>query len=313
MAIRHGLARKLSEENRLLKADEVPSFRTGIRHIASAMAFKGFAENEGDAERCRQIDRHLGDVCSRFIYSLLELNRQMQFVAKQYRVDGTSVSSFSNLFRAGCFADSAMSYLGRMVDDAAIISAIATGVMRDVPIDNIGLLRNPKTQDHPLLIPLRPLFAELDRDDSWWSLGFRRGSGTRQLLMHNHHQIEFQIVSEPNHEPTIRAYICSPYSEPDGSTFIDFFDVTRRILSDLFCWFDRLETSLTLILESKCGRPLEEKPSFILLPVGYEFGEHTLTPDYLPVPLCDGSDPLPWTMHISANETGIRIENPVSN
>lgn len=309
MAIRHGLARKLPKECRHLTADEVPSFRTGIRYIALAMGYKGFAENEGDAERCRQIDRHLGDACSRFIYSLLEVNRLMRLVTKQYLADNTSMLSFPNLFRAGCFADSAMSYLGRVVDDAAIITAAATGIIRDKPIDGIAVLRNSKTQEHPFLAPLRPLFAELDRDDSWWGLGFRRGSGMRQLLMHNHHQIEFQISSGPGSEPTVRAYIVSPHSASHGSIHVDFFDVTRRLLSDLFCWLDRLETSLVSILESKRGQHLETEPSFILLPVGYEFGEYILSPEYLPVPLCEGSDPLPWTMNVSPSETGVVIEN----
>lgn len=309
MPIRHGLARKLPQERRRLTLDEVPTFRIGIRHIASVMGFNGFAENENDAERCRQIHKHLGDACSRFIYSLLEVNRLMHLVTEQYRRDKTSIPAFPYLFRAGCFADSAMSYLGRVVDDAAIITAIATGIIREEPIDGIGRLRNLKTQEHPLLAPLHPLFAELDRDHSWWNLGFRRGSGARQLLMHNHHQIEFQINSGPSGEPTVKAYICSPYSASGGSNFVDFFDITKQLLADLFSWLDRLEILLASILESKYGQAPEIAPSLILLPVGYELGKHVLYPEYFPVPLCDGSDPLPWIMNLSLNETGILIKN----
>lgn len=309
MLIRHGLARKLPQERRRLTPDEVPSFRIGIRHIASVMGFKGFAESEYDAERCRQIHRHLGDACSRFIYSLLEINRLMHLVTEQYRTDNTSISSFPYLFRAGCFADSAMSYLGRVVDDAAIITAFATGITSEVPIDGMACLRNRKTLKHPLLAHLQPLFAELAQDNSWWNLGFRRGSGARQLLMHKHHQIEFQISSESSREPIVKAYICSQYSASDGSNFVDFFAVTQRLLTKLFSWLDRLEISLASILESKYGRAPETAPSIILLPPGYELGELTLYPEYFPIPLCEGSDPLPWTMNVRSNETGILIEN----
>lgn len=309
MPTRHGLARKLPQERRRLTPDEVPSFRIGIRHIALVMGFKGFAESENEAERCRQIHRHLGDACSRFIYSLLEVNRLMHLVAEQYRMDNTSISSFPYLFRAGCFADSAMSYLGRVIDDAAIITAFATGIMREVSIDGMACLRNRKTLKHPLLAPLHSLFAELAQDDSWWNLGFRRGSGARQLLMHKHHQIEFQISSEPSREPIVKAYICSQYSASDGSNFVDFFEVTHQLLTKLFSWLDRLEILLASILESKYGQAPETAPSLILLPTGYELGKHTLYPEYFPVPLCDGSDPLPWTMNVSPKEIGILIES----
>jgi hypothetical protein len=75
-------------------------------------------------------------------------------------------------------------------------------------------------------------------------------------------------------------------------------------LADLFDWLDRLESALTAHLRTldPSWSGLAPCPS-IALPVGFPDGTTTYDQAYFPVPLCDGSDALPWTLSCSLPPT----------
>jgi hypothetical protein len=92
------------------------------------------------------------------------------------------------------------------------------------------------------------------------------------------------------------AFLMSPFA---GNPLHEFFDLLRKIFADLFDWLDRLESAMTAYLRVKSSvwSPQLECP-FFTLPVGYPQGTTMFHPDYFVLPLCDGSDPLPWEMTV---------------
>lgn len=97
----------------------------------------------------------------------------------------------------------------------------------------------------------------------------------------------------------------------DGTDLpIDFFGQLREILAGLFEWLDRLELALTYYLHTKSASwsPMLLCP-FVLLPVGYPPGVTQYDADYFPIPLCDGSDALPWTVNVGSGPNGIVVSS----
>jgi hypothetical protein len=126
--------------------------------------------------------------------------------------------------------------------------------------------------------------------------------GVRQLLVHNQHLVGFQVYSAPAGPFEAQAVLLSPFAQ---NTFAcrDFFGLLRNIISGLFIWLDRLEAALTAHLRTKPASwsPMPTCP-FFFLPVGYPAGVTRYDTDYFPIPLCDGSDPLPWTVSVQSGE-----------
>jgi hypothetical protein len=182
------------------------------------------------------------------------------------------------------------------------VTALATGLSSATPVDNMGTLKSKGFRSDPALDSIKHLLDALGQADSWWELGFAKKKGARQLLIHNQHLVGFQASSAPGGgEPfKVWATLKSPFAE---STFVsgDFFSLLRNLLTDLFVWFDQLEIALTshLLTRATGWSPMSWCPCF-MLPVGYPMGVTRYEPDYFPLPLCDGSDPLPWTMEVQS-------------
>src|SRR5262249_46116306 len=64
----------------------------------------------------------------------------------------------------------------------------------------------------------------------------------------------------------------------------------------LFDWLDRLQSALMAHLQPRdtAWKPFNPACPFFLLPVGWPPGFTRLDPAYFSLPLCEGSDPLPW-------------------
>ena len=121
-------------------------------------------------------------------------------------------------------------------------------------------------------------------------------------MVHNHHLVGFQISSTPGGQTEVRSVVVSPFAQ---STFAihDFFVALRNILGGLFDWLDRLEVALVSILQSKAtGWSPSLAVPFFLLPVGYPAGTTKYEKEYFPIPTCDGSDELPWSITVRATE-----------
>ena len=146
----------------------------------------------------------------------------------------------------------------------------------------------------PALAPVHALLTQLSDTNSWWELAFKTRKGGRQLIVHNKHLVQFAGAGQTGGPFKAHAMLISPTGQTRLPT-PDFFTLLRAILLGLCDWLDGLETSLTAHLAPR--DPAWQWPTscpFIGLPVGYGPGPTPFLPDDFPLPLCAGSDELPW-------------------
>ena len=306
MPTNHGIYSKApSVRGARLSADEVMKFRYGIWRIFDALRGDTFLVNADERRKAAQLEHHFRTVSQRFVFTLQELNGLMQALIGGY-VPGEAppIGVMAIHFKAECLADHVLTYLNTIVDDVAIVISLATGftpAKAADAIDSMGKLRRSEFRGEPELATVRSLLNDTDAAGSWWDLGFARGKGARQLLVHNHHLVGFQILSVPGMPVQASSHVMSPFAQPTFA-ILDFFGALRSILAGLFEWLDRLEAVLVPALQVKASgwSPSRGTPGF-LLPVGYPSGTTTYEREYFPIPTCDGSDELPWSVTVQAS------------
>lgn len=310
MSTNHGIHRKLPvTSGQRLTAAEWPVCRYGIRRIFAALSMGQFTPNHEEQRRAANLEHHFSKVFSRFIFSMQDLNRLMHELADSHSNGPQSMTDMGICYQSECLADHVMSYINTILDDVAMMTAQATGFVGNPPVDSMGKLRGNDIRDDPALAPVKTLLDVLDNAGSWWELGFKKRQGARQLLVHNQHLVEFQTSMAPGMPYKSQAFLIAPYWGNTGPA-IDFFGLLRDILSALFDWLDRLELALTNHLRTKSTNwsPMLTCPS-ILLPVGYPPGVTRYHADYFPIPLCDGSDALPWTVSVGPGPSGTMVSS----
>jgi hypothetical protein len=187
----------------------------------------------------------------------------------------------------------------QLVDDVAVATILATGFPSpnpSKPIDSMGGLKGHHA--HASLATVAGLLRELDdkaKPCPWWDLAFQTRKGGRQLLIHNQYLIEFGGAGPRSGTFDAQATLISPMDKIPLPTS-DIFSLLRDIMTSLCDWLDRLEVALKKHLTPKYAAYKWPPHSFIALPVGYPPGPTTLAADYFPLPMCDGSDPLRWTI-----------------
>lgn len=301
MPVNHGLYRKLPEsrvKGQRILSDAAPVFRYGIRTVFDAMTRGNFLAGIDHRRRSGQLEYHFSRTCERFVFSLQHLNVLMQEMSRLHGLrDGMPPTGLLELgFQAGTHADHVLSYLGTIIDDLAIGVTLATGYFgpnANKPIDSMGKLKDQRSRTE--LAPVAQLLAELDKPTSWWELGFKTKAGGRQLIVHNQHLVEFQAVGQKGGPFKASAHIISVWSNPTVP-FTNFFALLRDILEGLCNWLDRLQDALMTHLRPRdpSWSPMSLLCPVMLLPVGWPSGVTVLDPVYFPLPLCDGSDELPW-------------------
>jgi hypothetical protein len=276
-----------------LTPEQWPSFRYGIWQVFDALRAGPFLAMD-DRSKAAKLQQHFGEVSRRFLYSLQHLNGLMQRMAA-----GLASRSFPPEvpqieLEAGCQADHVLTYLNIMVDDVAQAIVLATGLKND-RIESMGQLKHDEIATLPALSAVRGLLKELNDPESWWGLAFKPRHGARQLLIHNHYVVSFHGAQSPGEPMEAKANLISAYQKHsiDG----DFFNLLRAILASLCDWLDRLECALLGHLQTMSGAwtPMPHCPR-IPLGLGFPLSGVTYHPLYFPLPLCDGSDPLPWTI-----------------
>jgi hypothetical protein len=298
MPVNHGLYQRISKDKKkgdILTTDDVPVFRYGILGLFEALRSGPFLGNPADKMKAAQLQQHFTEVCRRFVFSLQSLNGLMQQMADAYSQEPPSPQLMELDFEAGCHADHVFSYLGTLVDDIAILIVRATGATGKKDIDSMGVLKHPNVRKQPALAPVQPPLVALDNPGSWWELAFKTLQGVRQLLIHNQHLVTFHASCPPGGPFEAKAALMTPSAHNPIAG--DFFEILRETLLKLFDWLDGLERALVLHLQSKVAAwspPL--KCPFFLLSVGFPQSGVYYHPNYFPIPLCNGSDPLPWVI-----------------
>jgi hypothetical protein len=305
MPTNHGICRRRIEDppsEYRRGPEDVGVFRNGIHQIFMALKTPAVTPNHSDQKKAVQLEFHYRETTRRLVFSLQHLNTLMQEMAAEYNRDATPSLNLALELEAGCQADHILTYLSSIVDDVACAIIQATGYVSPnptKPVDSMGGLKTLTTNatSPPALGPVRSLVAELDNAGSWWELAFKPRVGGRQLLIHNHYYVTFQGAAAEGQPFEVEAFLMTPFAQ---APLPHFFDLLRGIFAGLFEWLDRLEATLTAHLSAKSGwLPDARCPSFTL-PVGYPPGTTHFHPGYFVLPLCNDSDPLPWTTTVSS-------------
>ena len=278
-------------------------FKYGILRAFDGLRGGPFLSASGDRRRAAELEHHFRNVCQRLVFSLQQLDALMQQLTTMY-VPGEApgLDTMRVHFQADTLADHLMSYMNMLVDDVAVMITQVTGYLASKParaVDSFGKLRRSELRAEAAFQPVKALLDATDVPGSWWELGFATSSGARQLVIHNQHLVEFQLSSAPGGPMETRAVILSPYAE-EPFPCRDYFDLLRRVLGGLFEWLDNAETALIARLKAvePSWQPMPFCPCFSL-PVGYPLGTTRYSKEYFPVPICDGSVELPWSVEVN--------------
>lgn len=290
-------------------------FRYGILRAFEGLRSGPFLTSADDLRRAAELEHHFRTVFQRLLFSLQRLDELMQLLASLHEPEHfPSFEARRIHFEAETVADHLMSYLNMVVDDVAVMMTLATKYIPTRPeraVDSFGKLRRTDLRSEAAFSPILSLLAATDTSGSWWDLGFSKGTGSRQLVIHNQHLVEFQLSSAAGGQMEARAFLMSPHAQVP-SVRIDFFESLRQILSGLFAWLDDAERVLIghLNTVAPSWRPMSFCPGFPL-PVGYPMGTTRYSKEYFPVPTCDGSEELPLTIEVLIAEGGgIRVSYP---
>ena len=278
-------------------------FRYGILRVFEGLRSGPFLTAPENRRRAAQLEHHFRSLCQRLVFSLQQFDALMQKLAGMYLPnEPPSLDSMRVHFESEILADHLMSYLNILVDDVAVMITQATGYSPTKPdraVDSFGKLRWSELRPELAFQPVRVLLDQTDAVGSWWDLGFKRGSGARQLVIHNQHLVDFQLSSAPGGPMEVQAVISSPLAEVPFPCS-DFFGLFRNILGGLFGWLDSAETALISHLKviEPAWQPMRFCPCFAL-PVGYPLGTTHYSKEYFLVPICEGSEELPWTAEVA--------------
>jgi hypothetical protein len=304
MATRHGIYRNraatITPGDQLAQRENIGVFRVGIWGIFTALrTAQSLVSSSADALKARQLETHFRHVLERFLFGLQNLNVLMQDLARNFNKNAIQPDQRAIELQAGYHADHILTYLNTIVDDIAEVIILITGTSHlrvgKNPIESMSNLKNPTIRQDPLLASVKPQLDHLCKSNSWWGLAFERLVGARQLLIHNRYLITFGGTSTPGQPFEAQAVLHCPA----GKTPIDFFAHLRAIFADLFDWLDQLEAALKTYLVNKVPSwSPTPQASLWQLPVGYPPGSFTYDPVYFPLPLCNGSDSLPWEMTV---------------
>jgi hypothetical protein len=192
--------------------------------------------------------------------------------------------------KAGIAADSVFHYLNLFIDDLARITPfILTEEIEPREPDGFSVLKNMLVNGNfPASTTLIELFAELDRETSWWSLGFKRAVGMRQRLTHYTDLVIFQGSTKPGEEKMSADVRLTTIGGP--VRVADFEKALEQLFADLYGWLDRLDQELLAYLSMRLARksviwnPSEEPIPTILLTELDEIRSDV--PHYLYLPIC---------------------------
>lgn len=301
MPHRHGLYSALPSTGTIPR-EGFPSMRFGMLSFVRKLS-SSLIEPE-DVPRALDIERHLEQAVKRFLYSMQQFDETMQQIVVEHKHDSMGFGRWAHLFKGECLADSLLNYLGIVVDDVAIVISL-TLQFRSNRDDSMGGIKHAWLQNQANeLAPVGGLLTELEQPGSWWSDLFKTKAGMRQLVVHNQHLVNFHLSTLPGQEPLVKGFLQGPRGVTDGVLSQDFLAVLKEALLGLFDWLDKIEQTLRLHI-GESASVVGENASEFAFPIGVPMGTTMLHPCYFLLPMCDGSDPLPWSFDVYQGETGI--------
>ena len=274
----------------LVRSKDGPQCRLGIWQVFDPWVHPNLLVMQGHnirhpEDRPLQIEYHFRRVVVRLVRSLGRLYQYARQYDRFLEAGGLfgpdPVLVFEIPEEAGIAADSVFHYLTLFIDDLARIIPfvlIEDGDEHKEP-DGFGELKNQLIEERlQASQTVIDLFVALDQDNSWWSLGFKRGIGMRQRLTHYTDLLYF------------RGSGISLITIGGPSRVVDFETALQNLLTGLCEWLDQLAQVLLTQLSERLARqgvhwkPFDEPIPAVPLP---EPDDARLdAPYYLYLPVC---------------------------
>lgn len=248
---------------------------------------------------------HFNEILHRFLDALDIFQQYMVELDASFSMENHDWLSHANTQRrAGMAADSALQYLGMLLD---VVGSLIPFVILDKPMDYScfsndhkkicdSLQKTKKNANRNLLFAqLKDVFAQLDLPSSWWQIGYKPGNGMRQRITHYRDFVMFQgkgMVGEKTFKT--QAILGNAVDLNDS---VDFVKALKLMLAGLCDWLDELEQKLFEILQNRAtcfGKVLTRRDATRLyLPI-FKIEDPRKIPEkeFLYLPMCQGSGQL---------------------
>ncbi|MEW6387603.1 MAG: hypothetical protein AB1491_08845 [Thermodesulfobacteriota bacterium] len=275
-----------------------PQFRVGIWRVfypwidPDLLLLQGYVEPT--ITRPSIIEFHFRRVVRRLVSSLGRLYQSVRewdrFLEEGGLTSARPYLAFDIPEEAGIAADSVFHYLNLFIDDLArIIPFVLTEEVNPKESDGFSAIKNILIKGNLAASQtLIKLFAELNREASWWSRGFRRGVGMRQRLTHYTDLVIFEGSTKPGDAKMSADVSLATIGGP--VRVADFEEALKMLLSDLCEWLDLLDNELLNCLSKQLKKkgvswnPFDEPSPVVVLP---EPDEAMLDAShYLYLPMC---------------------------
>jgi hypothetical protein len=241
------------------------------------------------------IEFHFRRVVHRLVRSLGRLYQRAREWDRFLEAEGLASThpelAFEIPEEAGIAADSVFHYLNLFIDDLARVIPFVLaghGVQPQEP-NGFTALKNMVVKGKlPASQTLINLFSELDRNTSWWSLGFKRGVGMRQRLTHYTDLVIFHGKTKPGDIKMSGDVFLTTVGGPVHTS--DFENGLEKLFTDFCGWLDRLEQELLTHLSARLTsqgvswNPFGEPIPAVTLPELSDTG--LVTSHYLYLPVC---------------------------
>jgi hypothetical protein len=279
---------------------DYPQCRLGIWQVFDPWVDPSLQALQGNTipaiTRPLTIEFHFRRVVHRLVRSLGRLYQRLREWDRFLQAGGLASPhpelAFEIPEEAGIAADSVFHYLNLFIDDLARITPFVLVEAELEPKEPNGFTALKKmlvSGELPASQALRELFAELEHQASWWSLGFKWGVGMRQRLTHYTDLLIFQGSTKTGDIKMSGDVSLTTIGGPVQVT--EFESALRTILTDFCEWLDRLEQELLADLSQRLAKkgvswnPFSGPAPAIVLP---EPNEARLdVSHYLYLPVCN--------------------------
>lgn len=202
------------------------------------------------------IEFHFRRVVHRLVRSLAEFDKRVREWDSFLEGGGLASAKPQLAFEipevGGIAADNVFHYLNLFIDDLArVVPRVLAydGTKANEPDKFSTLMKMLKNGKVQAPAPLRELFAELNSSDSWWTHGFKGGTGIRQRLTHYTDMVYFQGSTKPG-EPRMTSDVS--LISVGGQIHIPEFERSLEELFGRLCqWLERLDHLLLQHLSEK--------------------------------------------------------------
>jgi hypothetical protein len=290
------------------EADRPPAVRLGIKSVFDSLSRAPFVASSGRVlttqiatyqlppKEFEAFEFHFRHITTRLLHSLDVFQRKMATIGENFNESIDPFAHGNTSLEAGIAADSILHYLNIFIDDIAkLIPFVVSNTYPPEIFQGFGDAKG-ELQQGKLLASLKPVFQKLNKSTSWWYLGFKKGKGMRQRIVHYPDLVTIQGEQRLGEQlASATAYLLSQNPKVVSP---NFEDLLRTILAGMCEWLDELEVVLLQRLADRAkamgaswSPPAQPAQFFVPMEKPRDWRDIPAK-DFLYLPLCDASAPL---------------------